>query len=84
MGTTADAALAKIEREMRQFSARLERHQMREAAKRQKRANRRRLVAGSVLLALLDRRDIMRTVALSLLDCGIDDPVERALFDLDG
>ncbi len=84
MGTAADATLARIEREMRQFSARLERHQMREAAKAQKRMSRRRLVAGTVLLALLDRSDIMRTVALTLLDRGISDPVERALFDLDG
>lgn len=84
MAAMADATWTKTEREMQQFSARLERHQAREAAKAQKRANRRRLVAGGVLLALFDRADIMRTVAFCLLDRGLSDPAERALFDLDG
>ncbi len=80
----ATARIAELECRRNQLDARLGRLRAAKGANDKKRENRRRFVAGGVLLSLLDGDDeTWRNVASVLLDRNLRRPQERSLFGLD-
>lgn len=80
----ATARIAELECRRHQLDARLARLRAAEGANDKKWENRRRFVAGGVLLSLLDGDDeTWRAVASALLDRTLKRPHERGLFGLD-
>jgi type II secretory pathway component PulJ len=78
------ARVAELERRRQQLDARLARMRAREALADKKRDDRRRFVAGGVLLSALEEGDgSWGLVARVLLDRRLTRPSDRALFGLD-
>jgi hypothetical protein len=76
--------LAKLEQRRQRLDARLTGMRARASMADAKRENRRRLVAGGVVLSALDSRDdVWSLVARVFLDKALKHPDERALFQLD-
>jgi type II secretory pathway component PulJ len=80
----ATTRIIELERRRDQLEARLARTKAVAAINDKKRENRRRFLAGSVLLSLLDGNDeTWSIVAGVLLDRTLKRPSERGLFGLD-
>jgi hypothetical protein len=80
----ANVRIAELEWRRKQLDTRLARMKAAAALKDEKRENRRRFVAGGVLLSLLNGNDeTWSTVAGVLLDRNLKRPTERKLFGLD-
>jgi hypothetical protein len=80
----ATARIVELERRRSQLGARLARKKAVAAINDKKRENRRRFLAGGVLLSLLDGNDeTWRIVAGILLDRTLKQPHERDLFGLE-
>jgi septal ring factor EnvC (AmiA/AmiB activator) len=76
--------ITKLEQRRQRLDARLTGMRARASIADTKRQNRRRLVAGSVVLSALDSGDeVWSLVARVLLDKALKHPSERALFQLD-